>query len=218
MLRIFGRGSSGITSVAHRDATLQSLHGYWEAKRVNGALPGRADIDPRGMADHLEKVFLIERVSKGNARFRLAGMQLHDLMGMDVRGMPISTLFTPTARPRMSAEVEAVFDGPAIVELVLESERGIGRPSVSGRMLLLPLTNGGEEIELALGCIVTEGNLGRAPRRFEISGVLHEDLCSPRTQPEVATLKLVATTAPQARMHRPLPKPAPKLRLVVSQS
>lgn len=216
MLKFFGIGSSNGDASIAQILTLQNLRGYWDSKRVDGALPHRAAIDPRGIADHLDKVFLIERVAKGNARFRLAGMHLYDLMGMDVRGMPISTFFTSEARERMSVEVEAVFDAPAIVEIALEAERGLGRPAVGGRMLLLPLANGGDEVELALGCLVSDGQVGRAPRRFAIAGAQRQELF-PAPQAIFSGLKVVAATAPEARMRRPMPKAAPKLRLVTSQ-
>ena len=83
-------------------ATLQAVRGYWEALRQNGCLPRRDQIDPRGLAVALDKVFLVERIATGQARFRLAGMQLNDLMAMDVRGMPLSALFDPTARGRLA--------------------------------------------------------------------------------------------------------------------
>lgn len=216
MRKFFGVGSNTGDATGTQDRVLQSLRGYWDAKRIGGALPSRASIDPRGMEDNLERVFLLERISKGNARFRLAGMQLNDLIGMDVRGMPITTFFLPEARDRIASELEAVFDAPAIVEVALEAERGLGRPAVSGRMLLLPLTNRDAEVEMALGCIVTEGSLGRAPRRFAISGVHREEVFDVAAEPPLG-LRVVSSTPAQTRMQRPMPKPAPKLRLVSVQ-
>ncbi len=84
-----GRGAGGGEDVS-RFAMLAEVRAYWEGLRVAGDLPRRDQIDPRGIAGALENTFLLERVAPGIARFRLAGMQLHDLMGMDVRGMPLS--------------------------------------------------------------------------------------------------------------------------------
>ena len=177
MLTFFGKGPHGkggdrSRSSADMLAVLQVVRGYWEALRVAGGLPARGQIDPRGMADCLDKVFLIEQIAPGLARFRLAGMALNDLLGMDLRGMPLSSLFEP--RARMGHELEQVFASPAIMEVWLEAERSVGRPALSGRMLLLPLAGVAGEPKLALGCLVTEGQLGRQPRRFAISGLVRE--------------------------------------------
>ena len=136
----------------------------------------RDTIDPRGIAEALESTFLLERVAPGIARFRIAGMHLHDLMGLDVRGMPLSTLFDPAARKRLAEGVEAVFTTPAILELWLAAEAGLGRPNLEGRMLVLPLSDGQGQIGLALGCLAMVGGMGRAPRRFAMMGLRREAL------------------------------------------
>lgn len=179
MLTFFGKGSNGKGGdrggVTPGSLTaLQQVRGYWEALRGAGGLPTRAQIDPRGMADCLDKVFLIEQIAPGLARFRLAGMALNDLLGMDVRGMPLSALFEPVARARIGRELDQVFAARAIMEVWLEAERSVGRPALSGRMLLLPLAGMAGEPKLALGCLATEGQLGRQPRRFAISGLVRE--------------------------------------------
>lgn len=167
-------GSSSGGSGGSRFAMLAEVRAYWEGLRHGGALPERDRIDPRGIAGALENTFLLERVAPGIARFRIAGMQLHDLMGMDVRGMPLSALFEPAARNRLSDGLEAVFSGPAVLELWLEAERGIGRPALEGRMIVLPLVGSKGETDLALGCLAMEGALGRAPRRFAVAGLMRE--------------------------------------------
>lgn len=179
MLTFFGKGPNGKGGDRNGSsldtlAVLQQVRGYWEALRVAGGLPARAKLDPRGMVDCLDKVFLIEQIAPGLARFRLAGMGLNDLLGMDLRGMPLSALFEPVARARIGHELEQVFASPAIMEVWLEAERSVGRPALSGRMLLLPLAGAAGEPKLALGCLVTEGQLGRQPRRFAISGLVRE--------------------------------------------
>lgn len=175
----FGKGGSkGPTDgdATNRFAMLAEVRAYWEGLRSAGDLPRRDEIDPRGIAGALENTFLLERVAPGVARFRLAGMQMHDLMGMDVRGMPLTALIDPAARARMSEQLETVFAGPGTLEVWLEAERGLGRPALEARMLLLPLTGLRGTTDLALGCLAIHGALGRAPRRFAISGVMGEKI------------------------------------------
>lgn len=177
-----GEGPSSESLIPDRDAprfgVLATVRAYWQSLRQGDALPNRDAIDPRAIAKGLESTFLVERVAPGVARFRIAGMHLHDVLGLDVRGMPLSTLFDPTARPRLSDGVEAVFSCPAIVEMGLNAERGLGRPQLEGRMLLLPLTDTHGDTSLALGCLAMVGGLGRAPRRFAVMGLMREAVYS----------------------------------------
>ena len=159
-----------------RFALLAQVRAYWQGLRQDGALTARNTIDPRGIAEALESTSLLERVAKGVARFRIAGMHLHDLIGMDVRGMPLSTLFDPAGRNRLSEGLEAVFTTPAVLEIWLEAERGLGRPRLEGRILVLPLSDAQGQTTLALGCLAMSGALGRAPRRFAITGSLREPI------------------------------------------
>ena len=194
MLTYFGKTQRAAGSL-DVNATVQAVRGYWEALRPAGDVPLRSDLDPRGMADCLEKVFLIERIAPGQARFRLAGMQLAEIMAMDVRGMPLTALFEPQARARVSEELERVFAEPSILEIWLEAERGLGRSALDGRMLILPLRETGNAPALALGCLACHGRIGRAPRRFAVSGMLRELIAPPRPQP-VAPAAVSAPPAP----------------------
>jgi hypothetical protein len=212
MLTFFGRGPERSSTSPDAVKTLQTVRGYWDALRQGGAIPRRDQIDPRGMADCLDKIFLIERIAQGHARFRLAGMAMNDLMGMDVRGMPLSTLFEPVARTRISNELEQVFTAPSIMEIWLEAERSTGRPALSGRMLLLPLADAPGAQGQALGCMVTNGTLGRQPRRFAISGMVRELVAVP-------ALRLMTETRPEHKQTplRPSQSPRASLRLVHSR-
>lgn len=165
---IFGGSSKAPDAV--RFPALAQLRAYWQALRdAPGVPPLRSRIDPRGIADALDQTFLAERVSPGIARFRLAGMHLADIMGMDARGMVISTLFEPGSRVNLATTLDSMFTRPAMVEIAMEGERGLGRPALEARMLLLPLRGDDGKINLALGCLATDGLLGRTPRRFAIA-------------------------------------------------
>jgi hypothetical protein len=213
---------------------LAEVRAYWEGLRQGSDLPRRDEIDPRGIAGALENTFLLERVAPGVARFRLAGMQMHDLMGMDVRGMPVTALIDPAGRTKLTDQLESVFAGPSSLEIWLEAERGLGRPALEGRMVLLPLTGTRGNVDLALGCLAIHGALGRAPRRFAIASITGE-----RIERRVNSRRTVERSeddrrevVPQAPMpvgmaelgmaftHAPAPRPPrgkPNLRLVHSR-
>lgn len=190
----------------------QQLRAYWEALRRGRDVPARAEVDPRGLEGALEYAFILERVAPGMARFRLCGMHLNDLMGMEVRGMPLTALFTPEARKRIADATEAVFQTPAVAEIVLSAESGIGKPPMSARLLLLPLKSDMGDITRILGCLVAEGQgIGRTPRRFVVDAVRIEPVVvgQPTPAPTPAPVRPealgLATTAPRfGRASRPV--------------
>ena len=205
-----------------RFALLAQVRAYWQGLRQGTALPTRDKIDPRGIAEALESTFLLERIAPGVARFRIAGLHLHDLIGLDVRGMPLSTLFDPASRKRLSDGVEAVFTSPAILEMWLEAECGLGRPHLEGRMLLLPLGDTQGHTTLALGCLAMAGGMGRAPRRFAMMGLMREALVVVPVANDAATFSPLpalrkATLIPPAHLDDTLPRAKRHLRLVHSR-
>ncbi|NSX55309.1 PAS domain-containing protein [Parasulfitobacter algicola] len=141
---------------------------YWNKIRNGRMLPYRSDVDPRGIENSLEYAFIVERIAPGLARFRLTGSHLKDLMGMDVRGMPLTCMFTPESRKQMTGYIERLFDGPETISLSLTAETGMRRPQIFAKMVLLPLKSDLGDVSRALGCIVTQGKIGRSPRRFDI--------------------------------------------------
>ncbi|MDM7459801.1 MAG: PAS domain-containing protein [Paracoccus sp. (in: a-proteobacteria)] len=152
------------------DVILREMRDYWTGLRKGRAVPTRADVDPRAISRCLDYTFILERVAPGAARIRLAGRHLIDLMGMEVRGMPICALVQPSSRGRLSDVLETVFKAPQIVQLSLASRADYARPALSGQMLLLPLRSDLGDITRILGCLVSEGDAGVAPRRFDLTG------------------------------------------------
>ncbi|MEY8097895.1 PAS domain-containing protein [Falsihalocynthiibacter sp. S25ZX9] len=142
---------------------------YWEGLRGGRPVPMRSEVNPRGIESALSNAFILERIAPGMARFRLAGAHLSDLMGMEVRGMPFTSFFTPDARKEVGAALEAVFQSPEIVEIMVTADTGIGKPDLYGKVVLLPLKSDLGDITRALGCFVTEGEIGRSPRRFGVT-------------------------------------------------
>ena len=150
---------------------IRQIEAYWTALRENGGIPMRSQIDPRGMSTTLEYTLILERIAPGMARFRIAGQHLCALAGMEVRGMPLTAFFTPVARPEVSATLEHIFDTPAVAELDLKGEVArTGAPSVSARMLMLPLRSDFGRVDRILGAMMSteKRSPSRTPIRFEI--------------------------------------------------
>lgn len=204
------------------DRIAAELRSYWEGLRQGRAIPARADVEPRGIRRALDYAFILERIAPGAARFRLAGRHLIDLMGMEVRGMPICAFLNTSSRGRLSDVLETVFRGPQIAEIRIESPASYGRPALSGRILFLPLRSDLGDVTRALGCLVAEGEVGQSPRRF--------DLVSDEVFPVIPGAKLLepsastngfgeparrwrgapaSPTAPSGPVAAPAPNPAP---------
>ena len=188
-----------------RFAAVREVRAYWDALRDDQDLPHREQVNPRGMAGALHQVFMVERIAPGMARFRLAGMEINDLMGMEVRGMPLSALFDPAVRAQLADLLEKVMTTRTIVELDLEADRGIGRPALRARLVLLPLQGTAGEADLILGCIACDGQIGRAPRRFVIARALESVIDAPVAKRVHLSMSDPATKTTFA------PRPAPIL-------
>ncbi len=146
---------------------LSQVDAYWHALRGTQLLPKRSDIDPRGIEAALEYTFVLERIAPGVARLRIAGSHLSDLMGMEVRGMPITSFLTPDARRRFSDMMEELFETPATARIMLKGETG----QIAGQMILLPLKSDMGDASRMLGCLVTKGPLPSGPCRFDIQNI-----------------------------------------------
>ncbi|MCQ0970035.1 PAS domain-containing protein [Paracoccus sp. TK19116] len=145
------------------------LRDYWNSLRQGRAVPNRSDVDPRGIRRALDYAFIIERIAPGAARFRLAGRHLIDLMGMEVRGMPVCSFLNPASRGQLSDVLETVFKAPQIADLHLQAGSDYARPHLKARMLFLPLKSDLGDVTRALGCLISEGDIGIAPRRFDLA-------------------------------------------------
>jgi len=206
---------------ASRFQPLREVEAYWQAIRAGRLVPRRSDIDPRGIERALEFAFVAERIAPGLGRLRIAGSHLTELLGMEVRGMPLTAFFATDSRNRISDVLEEVFNAPATAEIVLSGERGIGKPALEARMILLPLKSDLGDISRVLGCLVTKGDVGRSPRRFDITDVKITPLLGDAFRDDTGA-EVEATPVPgmaeDASPFEPAPKPTarPYLRLVHS--
>lgn len=159
---------SGATA---RDRSLSKFIAYWTRMRRDGDVPLRTEIDPRGIESLLGNAFIAEKIAPGLARLRIAGSHLSDVMGMEVRGMPLSALIEPEDRDRLADAVVDLFDRPAQLRVELASAGGLRRAPLTATLVILPLRSDLGDISRALGCLVSTGPVGAPPRRFRIRDV-----------------------------------------------
>ncbi len=184
-------------------APLAQLEAYWEALRGNRLMPNRSEIDPRGIEQALEFSFIVERIAPGIARLRIAGSHLSDLMGMEVRGMPLTSFITPSSRRQLSDILEEVFETPAICTLDLHSERNAGLPPLDARMVLMPLKSDLGDVSRILGALISVGDMGRSPRRFDISRSSLRPIVADASLPPVVKKKTPAAQRPIVKTPEP---------------
>ena len=98
---VLNMGQNVIELSQYRDRdhfpALQTLGNYCN-NLAAGEVPYRSDLDPRGLSDVLRSIVLMERISTGNARIRISGRYLCDVLHEDGRGLPYSLLFDGESR------------------------------------------------------------------------------------------------------------------------
>ncbi|WP_170831375.1 PAS domain-containing protein [Jannaschia faecimaris] len=169
---------------------LEQAWRYWTSQRLGTGLPRRAALDPKEMGPILGHSMVLDRLRAGNVRVRLGGHVMSQLMGMEVRGLPVRAFFDLTDRTRVMDQIEQVFERPATLEFDLISEGADG--IVTGRMLILPLLDSAGQVTKALAVMVTDRIATDPPRRFQLT---HSTLI-----PVVGTARRDPAAEPQRRM------------------
>lgn len=154
---------------------IAEIRRYWDALRAGRMMPLRSEVDPRDMSSFLECCFILDRKNAGDVRFRVAGMALNDLMGMELRSMHLRSIIEPAARAQFSATLEKMFETPEIQEYQLSSIPSHA-PAMAARLLVLPLKCDKGDVNRAMGCLVTTGIVGLPPRRFTVDQVARTSL------------------------------------------
>ncbi|HCP80607.1 MAG TPA: PAS domain-containing protein [Octadecabacter sp.] len=147
---------------------LKELENYWAALPRSNGVPHRKHVDPIAMGALLEDSFILERVAPGVARIRVAGRNITKLIGVEPRGLPLTAIMLPEARPDIAKYLEQVFMTPSIVEIPLIGPRAVGQPKLHGKILLLPLRDDHGRVSRILGLLVMSGRRGLGGRRFTI--------------------------------------------------
>lgn len=194
------------------DPLLANLEAYWKTLRHAQQIPSRSALNPSQIDGALSSSFILQRVAPGTARFRVAGQRLHDLIKMDARGMPFTTLFQPDARDQIKSLTEAAFSEPAIIGLPLVSHGSVLRPTVYGAMVLLPMQDDHGVTNRLLGALITPDIHHARARRFEVNAQL--PMRHDRLGLTLATTQLIPKEPAQTQ--RPDAKQQPALRLVVN--
>lgn len=170
-----------------QDRTLKELWDYWETLRAGRSAPMRREIDPQGLGAALDTAFILERTGPAEVRFRLAGLSLCELLGMELRGMPADALIAPPDRETFATALARVFDDGRVLQLGMRSDIA-GAPPITANALILPLRDDFGQLNRALGAMVLKGPLMAAPRRFALTATRHTRVVTTATDAPEAEL------------------------------
>lgn len=148
---------------------LKLVEEYWRSLRHAHRLPARIEVNPAKIDCALPHAFMLQRVAAGTARFRVAGQALRDVIKMDPRGMPFSTLFAPSAQAQVRELIETALSGPAIIGLPLISENAAQTATWHGALLLLPLRDSRDQTTRLMGAFVSDAPAHGRACRFTIN-------------------------------------------------
>lgn len=139
---------AGADDIVH--AQTHALLSYWQRLRGDRPAPYRSEVDPRSMDCDIGNVFIIEVLDDGTERFRVAGSQVINTFGMELRGVPVRAILDVSAREGVATLISETLATAAI---------GYARlcPGVGGselwEMLLLPLRSDSGKLDRVLGML-----------------------------------------------------------------
>jgi len=128
-----------------------TLFQYWNRLRDGRPAPKRSEVEPADIKGLLADTFILERDTRGEAVFRLAGTRLCAGYGRELKGFSFPSLWRDKDQRLVSRLIHGVFEQKSVVLITYE---GFSRNGRSNRfeLLALPL-DGGVENPRCLGVI-----------------------------------------------------------------
>ncbi|AZO69833.1 MAG: PAS domain-containing protein [Mesorhizobium sp.] len=128
-----------------------TLFQYWNQLRDGRPAPKRSEVEPADIKSLLADTFILERDTRGEAVFRLAGTRLCAYYGRELKGFSFPSLWREKDQRLMSRLIHGVFDQKSVLLLTYEGFSRSGR-SNKFELLALPL-DGGVENPRCLGIV-----------------------------------------------------------------
>lgn len=132
-----------------------ALFRYWNRLRDGRWAPKRTEVEPADIKTLLCDTFILERDTRGEAIFRLAGTRLCAIYGRELKGFAFPSLWRETDQRLIAKLVYSVFHSKSVVVFSFDGISAAKRRN-SFEMLVLPL-DGGSESQRCLGIISPDG-------------------------------------------------------------
>ncbi|BCH32461.1 PAS domain-containing protein [Mesorhizobium sp. L-8-10] len=133
-----------------QDGSIELFH-YWNALRSGRPAPKRTEIEPSDIRSLLADTFILEKDTRGEAIFRLAGTRLCAIYGRELKGFAFSSLWKEKDQRLIARLAFSAFNMKSVVVITF-SGVSRGRRTNPFELLLLPL-DGGSESPRCMGII-----------------------------------------------------------------
>lgn len=133
-----------------QDGSIALFH-YWNRLRDGRPAPKRTEIEPADIKTLLADTFILERDTRSEAVFRLAGSRLCAAHGRELKGFSFPSLWQDGDRKLAGRLVQGVFESSNVVVIAFEGISGSQR-SNPFEMIILPL-EGGADNPRCLGAV-----------------------------------------------------------------
>jgi hypothetical protein len=128
-----------------------ALFQYWNRLRNGRPAPRRTEVEPADIKTLLADTFILEKDTRGQAVFRLAGTRLCATYGRELKGFSFPSLWGDKDQRLVSRLIDGVFQKRSVVLITFEG-LSRNRRSVRFELLALPLDGGAENLR-CLGVI-----------------------------------------------------------------
>ncbi|MBX3596444.1 MAG: PAS domain-containing protein [Rhizobiaceae bacterium] len=125
-----------------QNASVELFH-YWNRLRDGRPAPKRTEVEPAEIKGLLADTFILERDTRGEAVFRLAGTRLCAAYGRELKGFSFASLWRARDQKLLKRMLDAVFADSSVVVVSFDGISGNER-SLSFELVILPLDNTGE--------------------------------------------------------------------------
>ena len=136
-----------------RHTTTRGLYGYWNAVRRDRLAPRRYEIEPSQIAPYLAETIILEQPGDDGCRIRLAGTQVCQCLGSDLRGTLFYELWSEDDQVVLRDALYTTVNYGSVGVLTFSGQLTEDDVLAEFELLLLPLTHLADRVERVLGSV-----------------------------------------------------------------
>ncbi|RFC64841.1 MULTISPECIES: PAS domain-containing protein [Mesorhizobium] len=125
-----------------QDASVELFH-YWNRLREGRPAPKRTEVEPAEIKSLLADTFILERDTRGEAVFRLAGTRLCAAYGRELKGFSFASLWRTRDQRLLKRILDTIFTENTVVVVSYDGISASNR-SLAFELVILPLDSSNE--------------------------------------------------------------------------